>query len=356
MNLSQLTYTLPTNLIAHSPSKKRDCAKMLVIERSTQSFIHKHFYDLVDILGPNDVLVFNKSKVIPARLFAKKQSGGSVEILLTKPITSNTWEALHKNKLTLGATLSFGSELKAEVIKKEDKLVYLQFNQNGEALETFFEKLGQLPLPPYIQSKQTKKMVDERYQTVYATDKGSIAAPTAGLHFTDEMLKKFSKKGVQTEFVTLHVGLGTFLPIKIDSLSDHIMHKESFRVDADTAKRLSDAKQSGKRIIAVGTTTTRVLETIAINKNSLPESENQLSGETQIFIYPPYQFKFVDALITNFHLSQSTLLALVSAFVSYPNTDEKFSNFKNSIIGRAYQEAIDNQYRFYSFGDGCLII
>lgn len=348
MKLSQLSYHLPENLIANSPIEPRDHSKLMVINRRDNSITHKQFYDLLEILTPNDVLVFNQTKVFPARIFTKKDSGKEIEILLTTQIGVNTWKAIHKSKLRAGDTLHF-PEATAKVLQKLDREIELQFDVKD--FWTWLYRHGQTPLPPYIKKDMDEVSAREKYQTVYAKDQGSVAAPTAGFHFTEELLKKLEDKGIEMEYVTLHVGLGTFLPVKTEDLSEHIMHSEHYQLDLQTAQRLNNAKKTGKRIISVGTTTTRVLETCSKNGTLIEQS-----GDTSIFIYPPYKFQFVDALITNFHLPHSTLLALVSAFVSEPNTSSEFTNFKSSLMGKAYLSAIENNYRFYSFGDSSIIL
>jgi S-adenosylmethionine:tRNA ribosyltransferase-isomerase len=318
----------------------------MIINQKTGQISHHRFYEIENFLGPNDVLVLNKTKVFPARIFGRKESGGKVEILLHKNINKFIWEALTKPGLKIGQKVTLqGASL--QVIKREGEISIVKFDISKDDLIEKLQKVGITPLPPYIHSSQPEKDLRRQYQTVYARDLGSVAAPTAGFHFTERLFKKLKKKGVQIEYVTLHVGMGTFAPVKTKTLEEHIMHEEEFFVDKKTFERLNQAKKSGKRIVSVGTTSTRVLETI---------TPKRLSGSTNIFIYPPYKFKFVDALITNFHLPTSTLLALISAFVSYPNTKEKFKDFKSSFMGKAYHEAIDSKYRFYSFGDACLIV
>lgn len=338
MKLSDLDYNLPKNLIANSPAFPRDSSRLMLINRISQSISHHHFYDLADLLTSNDVLVFNQTKVFPAKLVGKKSTGGKIELLLTTQIGLNLWKAIYKGKLKNGQIIAF-PDAKAKVLEKKDNEVIVEFN-----LPDFWEWLniyGQVPLPPYIQTSQREDKLRKQYQTVYAKITGSVAAPTAGLHFTKRLLKKLKDKGVQMEYVTLNVGLGTFLPVKETILSKHKMHSEHFVLDKQTAVSLNLAKKHGKRIIAVGTTTTRVLETLG----KLGQLDGgHLSGETNIFIYPPYKFKFIDGLITNFHLPHSTLLALIYAFAG-----EKLTK-------KAYQAAIKNKYRFYSFGDASLIV
>lgn len=346
MKTALFDYKLPKNLIANSPAHPRDHSRLMIIDRKTGQIENHLFFEIEKFLGPNDVLVLNKTKVFPARIFGKKPTGGKVEILLHKNIDKFTWEVLTKPGLRTGQTVTFkGFSLK--VAKRNDELAVIEFNISKDELIERLRKIGITPLPPYIHSTESEKNLRREYQTVYAKSLGSVAAPTAGFHFTGRLLKRLKKKGVQIEYVTLHVGMGTFAPVKTKTLEEHKMHEEVFFVDQKTFERLVKAKKSGKRIISVGTTSTRVLETI---------SPKKLSGSTNIFIYPPYKFKFVDALITNFHLPKSTLLALISAFVSYPNINEKFKSFNSSLMGKAYRKAIKDKYRFYSFGDSSLII
>jgi len=346
MNLSQLSYTLPKGLIANSPVVPRDYSKLLILDRATGTIQHKRFYELFDLLRPGDILVMNNTKVFPARAFGKRSTGGRVETLFLKETKKDIWEILGKNIPTTGNIIYY-TNFYAIVLKKSFNTAKVKVKTNNENLLDLLHKSGHTPIPPYIHSKLNEHSLRSKYQTVFAEKEGSVAAPTAGLHFTKSLIAKLKKKGIVIEYVTLHVGASTFLPIKSNDVSKHKMHSEYYSVSKKTFDNLAKAKKVGRRIIAVGTTTTRVLETIAKNK--------KLSGETDIYIYPPYKFKSVDALITNFHLPHSTLLALVSAFVSSPNTKNKFINFKPSLAGKAYKEAIDKNYRFYSFGDASLI-
>lgn len=355
MKLSDLEYNLAKELIANTPIIPRDHAKLLVLNKKNGKIEHRHFFDLVNILTSNDVLVFNETKVFPARLFAEK-----IEILLLREEANNMWTAMHRGKVKVSETLKFEG-ISAKVISKKDYEITIKFLSSRNEVLEFIEKMGNTPIPPYISSKLDEKALRQEYQTVYAKNNGSVAAPTAGLHFTKELIESLKRCGVQIEYLTLHVGAGTFLPIKENDITKHNMHSEYFVLDNETAKRLNEAKNMGKRIISVGTTTTRVLETCADAKTSQLTATSGstdliISGETNLFIYPPYKFKFVDSLITNFHLPHSTLLALVSAFVTKPNTKESFVNFTESLIGQAYSEAINSNYRFYSFGDGMIIV
>ncbi len=353
MKLNQLEYTLPKRHIAHSPANPRDHSKLMVIEKESGKISHHHFYDLPKLLTETDCLIFNESKVFPARLIGGKQNGGKIEILLVRKISAeNAWEAMRKGKVSLGQTLVFG-KLAATVIQIKENVINIQFSCRENELFSYMKDYGQTPIPPYINNIEDELEIRSKYQTIYANNVGSVAAPTAGLHFTDSVISELKKKNIQMEYVTLHVGLGTFLPIKTDDLTKHDMHEEYFTIAKDTLDRINDAKKQGKRIVAVGTTTVRVLETLT-NAQGLLEDKGEHS--TKIFIYPPYKFNFVDKLLTNFHLPHSTLLALVSAFVSQPNTKEEFIDFSSSLMGKAYKQAIENDYRFFSFGDSSLII
>lgn len=342
MKLSELNYRLPKSLIAQSPAVPRDSSRLMVIDRNTGKIENKYFYDLPRILQKGDVLVFNESKVFPARVFATKETGGRVELLFLSKTAKNTWEALRRGKVGFGQTLALG-KIKLKVISVKEKVIKVTFSCRENELFDYLSKHGLTPLPPYIaQDKSGKNENDLRakYQTIYAKNIGSAAAPTAGLHFTKRLLARLRKKGVAMERVTLHVGLGTFAPVEEKILEKHQIHSEHYSVDAMTAKRLNKYRKEGRRIISVGTTTLRVLETVSDKDGLLKKA----SGQTNIFIYPPYKFKFVDALITNFHLPESTLLALVYAFAG------------KKLIKMAYRKAIRDKYRFFSFGDASLII
>jgi S-adenosylmethionine:tRNA ribosyltransferase-isomerase len=388
MLLSQFDYHLPKSLIAQKPVRPRDHSRLMVIDRRRQTISHHYFYELPRLLNSNHVLVANNTRVFPARLIAQKETGGKVEVLLSKQLDPATWEALAKPGLGLGKYIyftypkynqissnnikssgnssntnsakeekdAFLTKLSAVVIKASNNegVVVLKFNQSASAVKTYCQKLGETPLPPYIKPS-TSPRTKTWYQTVYARYSGSSAAPTAGFHFTKKLLKSIKNKNIEQEFVTLHVGLGTFLPVRKEAIEKHQMHAEWFNLSARVAKRLNLLKLAGKRITAVGTTTTRVLETAA-KKTRKQSLLRPMTGSTNLYVYPPYQLKFVDALITNFHLPCSTLLMLVSAFISWPNSDQKFRSFKDSLIGKAYQEAIKRKYRFYSFGDAMLIL
>ncbi len=351
MNISDFDYDLPEELIAQSPANPRDHSKLLKIDRKTGQISHHIFYDVVDMLKSSDVLVLNKTKVFPARFFGKKETGGKIEVLLIEEIQKGVWKVLTKPGLKIGQKVIFQDQT-FKTIGHDEQTALLETTLERNEFLALLQEFGKTPLPPYIHSKESETELRKEYQTVYAQTVGSVAAPTAGLHFTDKLLKKLEEKGVQIEYVTLHVGLGTFAPVKTEKLEDHPMHSEYFELDKESANRLNSAKKSGKRIISVGSTSTRVLEASSDDKGVLTPQ----SGETKIFIYPGYKFKFVDALITNFHLPKSTLLAMVCALVSYPNTNDKFVDFKSSLMGKAYSEAVKNKYRFFSFGDASLII
>ena len=333
LSLSDFDYVLPSELIAQEPAKPRDAARLLVLDKYSGQIEHRHFFDLPEILQSGDVLVFNDSKVIPARLHGTKSTGGKVEIFLLQPAGRGRWQCLVKGKIKKEEKITLAPKVMAESIKQlEDSREWLiKFNVSNKKLFS----LGETPTPPYI-----KKKADLRdYQTVFAKTEGSVAAPTAGLHFTKKLLSQLKRRGVKIEFVTLHVGLGTFASVETENILEHKMHSEWASIDAATAKRLAQAKSQGRRIIAVGTTASRVLESFADRSGAIKAQ----SGWTDIFIYPGYKFKFVDALITNFHLPKSTLLMLVFALAGKPNVE------------RAYREAIRLKYKFFSFGDGMLI-
>ena len=333
-------YDLPEELIAQTPLQKRDTSRLMVLNRETGEISHKHFYDIVDYLNPGDCLVMNDSRVLPARLLGHRPTGGAVEVLLLRDLGDNRWECLCKpgRKMLHGNEVSFGNgELKAVVREvQEDGNRVVEFSYEGIFLEVL-ERLGKMPLPPYIKAE----LVDqERYQTVYSREVGSAAAPTAGLHFTNELLEKVREKGVKTAFVTLHVGLGTFRPVKADTILEHHMHSELCMMNDETARILNETRQNGGRIICVGTTSCRTLESLAGEDGAFTAG----SKWTDIFIYPGYTFRAMDGLITNFHLPESTLVMLVSAFAGR----ERVLN--------AYAEAVKERYRFFSFGDAMCIM
>lgn len=340
MKTSDFYYNLPKELIAQIPLEPRDTSKLLVLGRESGNIEHKHFYDIIDYLNPGDLLVCNDSRVLPARIFGiKDETGARVEFLLLKQISGNRWETLCKpgKKAREGAKFSFGNGIMSATVEKVNddgnRIVSFECDDNFFAV---LDKIGQMPLPPYI----TEKLKDrERYQTVYSHELGSAAAPTAGLHFTDELLEKIKEKGVNVAYVTLHVGLGTFRPVKVDDVTNHKMHSEHYEIPEVTARLINETKKNGKRVIAVGTTSCRTLESVA----SFFGEIKPCNGFTDIFIYPGYEFKVLDGLITNFHLPESTLIMLVSAFAGYDN------------IMNAYNTAVEEKYRFFSFGDAMFI-
>ena len=339
MKTSEFDFELPQELIAQTPLAKRSASRLLVLHRSTGEIEHRHFYDIVDYLKPGDVLVRNNTRVIPARLFGtKEETGAHVELLLLRQ-EGDEWECLVGNAkvVKLGTVISFNEgELKAECIGIGEKgLRQFRMIYDGIFYE-ILEKLGNVPLPPYIKEKLNDP---ERYQTVYAKVKGSAAAPTAGLHFTKELLQRIADKGVSLAYITLHVGLGTFRPVKADEITEHHMHSEFCMLSAETAEVLNRTRQNGGRIICVGTTSCRTLESLAEPDGTFTEK----SAWTDIFIYPGYRFRAMDALITNFHLPESTLIMLVSAFAGYDH------------VMHAYHEAVKSRYRFFSFGDAMFI-
>ncbi|MCJ8342603.1 MAG: tRNA preQ1(34) S-adenosylmethionine ribosyltransferase-isomerase QueA [Cetobacterium sp.] len=338
--LSDYDYHLPEELIGQKPREPRDHSKLMVVNKEKEEIEHKHFYDIIDYLNEGDILVRNSTKVIPARLFGHKDTGGVLEILLIKRIDLNTWECLLKpaKKLKVGQKLYIGhnNELIGELIEiKDDGNRVLKFTYEG-AFEEVLDKLGKMPLPPYIVESLSEK---ERYQTVYAIKGESVAAPTAGLHFTKELLEKIEKKGIKIIDVFLEVGLGTFRPVQTENVLDHKMHEEHFEIPEEAAKIINEAKAQGRRVVAVGTTSVRALESSVDENGKLVAQGN----DKNIFIYPGYKFKIVDALITNFHLPKSTLLMLVSAF----------SN--REFMLDVYKKAVENEYHFFSFGDAMFI-
>ncbi len=337
---SDFYYDLPEELIAQTPLQQRDSSRLMVLDRQTGQVRHQHFYDIVDYLQPGDCLVMNDSRVLPARLLGHRPTGGAVEVLLLRDLGDKCWECLCKpgRKMQLGSEVIFGNgELTATVREvREDGNRVVQFHYEGIFLEVL-ERLGKMPLPPYIKEELQDQ---ERYQTVYSREIGSAAAPTAGLHFTQELLEKIRQKGVKEAFVTLHVGLGTFRPVKAEQITDHHMHAELCMMSQETADILNETRRSGGRIICVGTTSCRTLESLVQEDGSFAAS----SKWTEIFIYPGYTFKAMDGLITNFHLPESTLVMLVSAFAGREH------------VLAAYEEAVKERYRFFSFGDAMCIM
>lgn len=340
MELSEFNYDLPQELIAQVPIKNRDESRLLILDRSTQTLEDKIFRDIINYLEPGDCLVRNNTKVIPARLYGKKDTGANVEFVLLKNIEGDIWEAMVRpgNKLHIGAKVIFGDGLlTAEILDTtEDGTRKVKFTYDG-IFNEILDQIGLMPLPPYIHESLKD---NDRYQTVYAKYEGSAAAPTAGLHFTPELLKKIEEKGIDIANVTLHVGIGTFRPVKETNIEDHHMHTEHYYIKQEDADKINKAKLAGKRVIAVGTTSCRTLETIADPRTGMV---NACEGDTGIYIYPGYKFKCIDGLITNFHLPESTLIMLVSAFAG------------KDYIMKAYKHAVDEKYKFFSFGDAMFI-
>ena len=339
MKLTEFNYELPERLIAQVPIEKRDESRLMVLDREKQTIENKTFKDIIDYLKPGDCLVRNNTKVLPARLYGRKETGAHVEFLLLNRIEGEIWECIVRpgNKLHIGAKVIFGDGiLKAEVLDTmPGGTRKVEFKYQG-IFNEILDKIGLMPLPPYIHESLKE---NDRYQTVYAKYEGSAAAPTAGLHFTDELLKKIEEKGVKIANVTLHVGIGTFRPVKEENIEEHDMHSEYYMVTQEAADKINKAKESGKRVITVGTTSTRTIESVA-DENGKMKAD---SGWTKIFIYPGYEFKVVDNLITNFHLPESTLIMLVSALAGKEN------------VLNAYECAVENKYRFFSFGDAMFI-
>ena len=340
MKVSDFDFDLPEELIAQHPLEKRDASRLMVLDKNTGSIEHKSFHDVVEYLNEGDTLVLNNTRVMPARLIGEKEeTGGKIEFLLLKRVEGDKWECLAKpgKRAKIGQSFTFGEgKLKCKVVDIiEEGNRIIEFSYEG-IFEQVLDELGEMPLPPYITEKLDDK---ERYQTVYSKEKGSAAAPTAGLHFTKELLEEIKAKGVNIAYLTLHVGLGTFRPVKVDDINEHIMHSEFYHLDKENADLINETKRRGNKVIAVGTTSTRTLETIGDENGFVSEQ----SGWTDIFIYPGYKYKVIDELITNFHLPESTLIMLVSALAGKEN------------VMSAYNTAVKEKYRFFSFGDSMLI-
>lgn len=339
MKVSDFNYGLPEKLIAQVPIEKRDTSRLMLLDREKQTIEHKIFKDILDYLEPGDCLVRNNTKVLPARLYGKKETGAKIEFLLLNQIEGDIWETIVRpgNKLHVGTKVIFGDGiLEAEVLDTmPGGTRKVEFKYKG-IFNEILDQIGLMPLPPYIHEELKE---NDRYQTVYAQNNGSAAAPTAGLHFTEELLNQLEEKGVKIANVTLHVGIGTFRPVKVENIEEHDMHSEHYYIKQEDAEKINEAKKQGKKVIAVGTTSCRVLETIAKVDGTVEETE----GDTKIFIYPGYKFKCIDGLITNFHLPESTLLMLVSALAG------------REYIMKAYNEAVKQEYRFFSFGDAMFI-
>ena len=340
MKVSDFNYNLPEELIAQHPSEKRDESRLMVLNREKQTIENKVFKDVIDYLNEGDCLVINNTKVIPARLYGKKETGANVEFLLLKRVQDDTWEAIVRpgRKLLAGAKVIFGDGLLEATVDKvlENGNREVTFKYDG-IFNEILDQIGMMPLPPYIKERLKEK---DRYQTVYAKYEGSAAAPTAGLHFTPELLEKIKAKGVEIANVTLHVGIGTFRPVKVENVEEHDMHSEHYYIKQEDADKINNAKKNGKRVISVGTTSCRVLESVADENGFVKETE----GDTNIFIYPGYKFKCIDNLITNFHLPESTLIMLVSTLAG------------KDFVMSAYNKAVEEKYRFFSFGDAMIII
>lgn len=339
MRTEDFDYNLPEELIAQHPADKRDFSRLMVVDRKTGKREDKHFYDIIDYLNEGDLLVMNDTRVIPARLFGHREGKEEkIEVFLLENIEDDKWEVLVRpgKKMKIGTKCIFSDELSLEVIDiKEDGNRIVEFFYNG-IFQEILDRLGNMPLPPYIKEKLKDK---ERYQTVYSKNPGSVAAPTAGLHFTKELLKKIEEKGVKLAYITLNVGLGTFRPVKVDDVKNHKMHSEFYQISKETADLINETKKNNKRIISTGTTTTRTLESVYKKNGQIKED----SGWTDIFIYPGFEFNVIDCQITNFHLPKSTLIMLVSALAS------------KEIILDAYKDAVDKKYRFFSFGDAMFL-
>lgn len=339
MRTEDFDYNLPEELIAQHPADKRDFSRLMVVDRKTGQREDKHFYDIIDYLNEGDLLVMNDTRVIPARLFGHRpEKEEKIEVFLLENIEKDKWEVLVKpgKKMKIGTKCIFSDELSLEVIDiKEDGNRVVEFSYEG-IFQEILDKLGNMPLPPYIKEKLKDK---ERYQTVYSKNPGSVAAPTAGLHFTKELLKKIEEKGVKLAYITLNVGLGTFRPVKVDDVKNHKMHSEFYQISKETADLINETKKNNKRIISTGTTTTRTLESVFKKNGRIKED----SGWTDIFIYPGFEFNVIDCQITNFHLPKSTLIMLVSALAN------------KEIILDAYKDAVDKKYRFFSFGDAMFL-
>ena len=345
ISIKEYDYELPKELIAQTPSEKRENCRMMVLDRNNQTIEHKHFYDITDYFDKDDVLVLNNTKVIPARLFGRKNTGAHIEVFLLKQIGDKTWEVLinPSKRVREESIIEISPDLYVKVLTRQNEGKWLvELHYDGNFYE-ILDKVGNIPLPPYIErtmtDEQLKSLDYDRYQTVYAQREGSVAAPTAGLHFTKEILEKLKTKGVQICYVTLNVGLGTFRPVKVDNILEHKMDSEEFEISAQTAKIINEAKKSGKRITAVGTTTVRTLETCMQKYDEILE----VIDDSTLFIYPGFKYRVVDRLLTNFHLPKSTLIMLTSAFAG------------KDFVFRAYEEAIKESYKFYSYGD-CMLI
>lgn len=348
IDISDFNYTLPLELIADHPTSPRDSSRLMLVNRSTRSISHHLFSDLPTLLPKESTLIFNETKVIPARLYGVGEKGKKHEIFLTRKLSNDSYEAMITPGINIGSSISLSDHIKCIVTSQLEKVFTINFTCDQETLNKYIEQFGHTPLPHYIGSKMSEVQLRESYQTVYASHAGSVAAPTAGLHFTKELIEILIANGITIEKILLHVSLGTFAPINEKNILSKSLHPEIYQVGEIVSQKILKSKKSQLPIIAVGTTTARTLETVA--------KTHILEGETSIFIYPPYKFELVDGLITNFHLPKSSLLMLVTAFASSPNTESPFTDFRSSIIFQAYMEAIRLKYRFYSFGDAMLIM
>jgi S-adenosylmethionine:tRNA ribosyltransferase-isomerase len=347
MQLSEFDFTLPEELIAHEPSEPRDACKFLVYNRETQAIEDKIFRDIIDYLEEGDVLVLNDSKVIPSRTFGKKkETGGALEVFFLEEVRAGVWKVMIRGKVSEGLAIVFeGSDLEAVVLEKNDEFVLVEVNKSKAEVIAELDVIGKAPLPPYITNNSDESEIRQKYQTVYSKEEGSVAAPTAGLHFTQELLQKIANKGVHIVYVTLHVGLGTFAPVRVDDIREHTMHAEYAMITANALESIKSAKDEGRRVMAVGTTSVRVLETVVADiLAGRVDAKDGFGGWVNAFIYPGYEFQVVDGLVTNFHLPKSTLMMLISALAG---RDE---------IMRVYEHAIEQKYKFYSFGDGMMIL
>lgn len=344
MQTSDFNYELPKDLIAQLPAQKRDVSRMMVLDKSDNTIEHKHFYDFVDLLNENDLLVLNNTKVIPARLFGKKDTGAVIEIFLLKNTENKVWEALIRpqKRVKIGTVVNFCDNFSCTILEKSDDVCKVELQYEGSIYENL-DKYGQIPLPPYIErnmsENELKNLDYERYQTVFAQKEGSVAAPTAGLHFTQEILNKIQEKNIQIAKVTLNVGLGTFRPVNCENILEHKMHSEEFEIDEENAQIINDAIKNGKNIVAVGTTTVRTLETTYAQLGKIAP----IKSHSELFIYPGYKFNVVNKMLTNFHLPKSTLIMLVSAFAG------------KDFVFDAYKQAVEEKYRFFSYGD-CMFL
>lgn len=358
IKIADFNYSLPKNLIANRPADPRDSSRLMVLDRKSGIISHHVFREIPSFLKPGDVLVVNETKVFPARLKCTKRGGGETEVLLVKPQGNDTWECLGKN-MKINNILDFSNDIWGKVTNKsmKDGTCTIQFaSTSNSTLGELIESQGHTPIPPYIKSTLSENDLRQKYQTVYARLKGSVAAPTAGLHFTPELLGTLAERGITIEKITLHVGPGTFGTLYPHHLENKTLHEEKYTIEDDTVKRLLEAKKAGRRIIAVGTTSCRTLETVfSGNNQTLEVILSKAKGATTLFIMPPQEFYFVDALITNFHLPESSLLMLVTAFACEPNTSHRYENFANSLIGKAYASAVKEGYHFFSFGDAMFI-